>query len=286
MPVTLAMVWLGALCGVFGFGALAYLLVVSPPRALLSPWRSHHRHLHDTLQFLRASLTATQVVGAQLANTGCMLAIAAWSGGWWMPTMLVVAGWSVPRHWLQRARNERVACIEAQLDTWLLLLAHALKATPALGEAMASTTALLGGALGQELAVALHEHALGSPLKVAISAMAKRVGSPVLSMAATTLDIAHRTGGDLSETLERSAASLREMARLEGVVRTKTAEGRSQAWVVSCVPAVVLFTLWKMSPEIVQVLFVTTRGHAVLVIACVMWVAAIASAVRILQVDI
>jgi tight adherence protein B len=276
----------GALTCVGGVGGLSYCALNAPPRGLIAAWISYRHALDQTLQLVRVRVTASQLTLAQLIYSGCTLLAAARVGSWWGPALLVALGWCAPRWWLQRMRAERITRIEAQLDTWLLLLAHALKATPALGEAMSSTATLLGGPLGQELAVALREHRLGSPLNVAIAATATRVGSPVLSVAATTLEVARRSGGNLSQTLEVSAASLREMARLEGVVRTKTAEARSQAWVVSCVPVVFLLVLREMAPELIDVLFVSARGHVVLLVAGLMWLAAIASAVKILRVDI
>jgi tight adherence protein B len=50
--------------------------------------------------------------------------------------------------------------------------------------------------------------------------------------------VARQTGGDLPRTLERASAALREVARLEGVLRTKTAEGRGQVVVLASVPFV------------------------------------------------
>jgi tight adherence protein B len=175
--------------------------------------------------------------------------------------------------------------IEAQLDTWMLVVANGLKAVPSLGDVMTSSLGLIGGPLAEELEVVLQEHRLGSPLNVAIRAMAIRVGSPVLTAAVTTLDVARRTGGALSETLEQAAASMREMARLQGVVRTKTAESKSQAWVISFVPAVLLAVLQKLCPDVIEALFITSRGHVVLVVAALLWVGAIVGAMRILQVD-
>ncbi len=276
----------GAAGVVGGASWAAHHAFVDPPRVAVLAWNDHLSRIDGRLQLVRARVTGRQIMLGQGALLACMLCLGAWSATWTVPALSAIAGVLGPRWWLARMHTARIVAIEAQLDTWLLLLAHALKATPALGEAMASTTTLVGGPLGQELELALREHALGSPLNVALVAMTNRVGSPVLSVAATTLEVARRTGGSLSQTLERSAASLREMARLEGVVRVKTAEGRSQAWVVSCVPAIVLWMLHELSPELIDVLFASTRGHVVLLIAALMWIGAIASAVRILRVDI
>jgi tight adherence protein B len=107
-----------------------------------------------------------------------------------------------------------------------------------------------------------------------------------VSAALSALRIARSAGGDFVHTLERSAATLREMARLEGVVRTKTAEGRAQAVAVSILPPPTLYIIDRLSPEVLEPLWTTDAGHVLLAIAFVIWVVAILAARRISQVDI
>lgn len=282
----MAFVACGAVMLVTGVAAALTMLMLSPPRACVRAVQGYVAELNRLLSFVRSPHRGAHVASLQAAVVAVLLGVGCATGLW--PLSMVAAAMVavLPVVLLKRAQMERVTQIESQLDTWLLVLANALKAMPALGEAMASSVPLVGGALGEELAVALREHALGSPLNVALRTMATRVGSQPLAVAATTLEIARRTGGALSETLESSAASLREIARLEGVVRTKTAEAKSQAWVISFVPAVVTAMLHHTNPEVIDTLIHSPRGHVVLAVAVAMWVGAIASAIKILDVDV
>jgi tight adherence protein B len=108
----------------------------------------------------------------------------------------------------------------------------------------------------------------------------------VITTALTMLQVARRTGGDLPSTLETSAASLRELARLEGVVRTKTADGRNQAMVVGALPMVIIVLLYFVHPDLLMPLFQTLKGNILLGFAIALWVGAIALALKILKVDI
>ena len=110
--------------------------------------------------------------------------------------------------------------------------------------------------------------------------------SRAFSGALTTVLIGRQTGGDLSRILETSAATLREMARLEGVVRTKTAEGKAQAWVLGVIPPLLVALLNWMDPLWLQPLSSGIIGYIIVAIAVVFWVAAIFAARRILAVDI
>lgn len=132
----------------------------------------------------------------------------------------------------------RITKLERQLDTWLLMLANALKATSSVGEAIASTATLVPQPFSEEVDLLVKELRLGVPLDRALCAAGSRIGSSTVSGALMMILVARQTGGDLSNTLERASAALREAARLEGVLRTKTAEGRGQVVVLSLVPFV------------------------------------------------
>jgi tight adherence protein B len=143
---------------------------------------------------------------------------------------------AAPPFLLWKRHAARVVRLERQLDTWLLMLANALKATSSVGEAIASTVALVPKPFSEEVDLLVKEIRLGTSLDRAINALARRVNSTIVSGALATIVVARQTGGDLSGTLERASAALREVTRLEGVLRTKTAEGRGQVVVLASVP--------------------------------------------------
>jgi tight adherence protein B len=178
--------------------------------------------------------------------------------------------------WRAYAWRKRTARVEAQLDTWLVVLSNALRATPSLARAIEDSAARVGGPLGDELRVAVNETHLGTPLDRALDALSERVPSRPLHAALTTLRIARMTGGDLSAILDDAAASLRELARLEAVVRTKTAEGRAQ----------LCGLLDALSPSLLAPLWESTRGHVVLAAALALWLAALLLARRITRVEV
>ena len=107
-----------------------------------------------------------------------------------------------------------------------------------------------------------------------------------MSSALATILVGRQTGGDLPMILEESAATLREMARLEGVVRTKTAEGKSQAYVLGAIPFVLIAAIHWVDPNWLLPLSETTMGYAVISIAATLWGLAIIAARKILAVDI
>ena len=283
-PQTAAMRLIAFVCLTLGPPALFIYLFVVPTGPLRTLVTRYTGDLDRQLRFLRSPISGVQVLMWQMFGLLlCLLLTNFVAPIFGMLIFGVAAG---PFLQIRHLREQRVVRMEQQLDGWLLMLANALRAVPSIGDALASSQALLHAPISQELDVVLKEYKLGTPLDIALRNMAERVKSRVISTAVTMLQVARRTGGDLPTTLETSAASLRELARLEGVVRTKTADGRNQAMVVGALPLVVIAALYFVQPDLLMPLFQSLKGNIILGIAIALWAGAIASAIKILKVDI
>ncbi len=200
---------------------------------------------------------------------------------WLLPPLLLLA----PVLVLRILRKKRVERIDAQLDGWLLILANMLKTAGGLGDALAASVDLIRAPLRQELDQVLKEVRLGATLDDALRALAARVKSSTLAAVVTVLLVGRRTGGELPALLETAAASLREMARLEGVIRSKTAEGacRSSSWPRA--PIAAYFGFKFMDPHFFDPLFGSLIGYCIFGVAVVLWLLALFTARKILNVD-
>jgi tight adherence protein B len=245
----------------------------------------HEAAIEASLRYLQHPLSARRLLQVQggLASASVLFAI----GTGHLATLVPgIAALCLPRSLLARATRARTAQIEEQLDGWLTALANALHSNAALGDALTHSQRLIAAPLRDELARALREHELGVPLDRALADLGERVASPVVSTGLATLRIARNTGGDLASTLKSAAASLRELARLEGVVRTKTAEGRAQSVVIAAVPLPLVWMLDALEPTLLAPLWSTSTGHLVVAGALLLWGAALLLARKILAVDV
>jgi tight adherence protein B len=220
-----------------GCGWLTYLALSTHDSPVRRLFGRYARRLDRHAGFLLMSRSGRDIARTQLIAGAPLaaLSIGARSPGVALVATAIVA---IPPFALWKWHEARVAQLERQLDTWLLMLANALKATSSVGEAIASTVALVPEPFSEEVDLLVKEIRLGAPLDRAVGALARRINSTVVSGALSTILVARRTGGDLPKTLERASAALRESARLEGVLRTKTAEGRGQVMVLASVPFV------------------------------------------------
>ena len=276
---------LGIIFAGLGLGALVGLFVADPQSAVRRGWRNYELQLEAEARFLFLSTSGTTMARQHLAAMLGALILILVLAEWVLLLLLPVLAY-LPLAILRRKHHERVTKLEEALDSWLLILANALKASPSLGEAVKASARIVRAPMSQELDLLLKEVQLGTPLDRAILGMSARVGSPTMSSALATILVGRQTGGDLPMILEESAATLREMARLEGVVRTKTAEGKSQAYVLGAIPFVLIAAIQWIDPNWLRPLSETTMGYVVIAIAATLWGLAIIAARKILAVDI
>jgi tight adherence protein B len=229
--------------------------------------------------------TGAQIARAQVATCFGCLAL-------WLTTRnelfagLIVVSAGAPGFLLRKRHSARVAQLEGQLDTWLLMLANALKATASIGEAIASTVALVPPPFSEEVDLLVKELRLGAPLDRALRASACRIDSTLVSGALATIVVARKTGGDLPSTLEQASAALREGARLEGVLRTKTAEGRGQVVVLASVPFVLCVTIAWLDRSWFDPMLSDPIGRAILAGCSLTWLTATLWAHQIAKADL
>lgn len=284
----LASSWAGILAIAFfalGSAAAVGLTIATEDSPLKGVLKKYEDYLEGFTRFLLMQQSGKQIARIQVA---AFLMVAVASGLFREPLLAIAAIMILvlPPVVLKRRVDERVLRLEQQLDGWLLMLSNALKATPSIGESIRSTVNLVQAPFSEELDLMVKENALGTPIDQAILNTSERVGSAVVSGALATLVIARQTGGDLPRILESSAASLREMARLEGVVRTKTAEGKGQVLVLAVMPFLMVGLLSWVDETWLEPLTGNFIGYIIVAVATTLWLVAIFWARKILDVDV
>jgi tight adherence protein B len=277
--------WLAALLVSGGAGLAIYTVVTDTEGPAYKAFMAYAEDLERLVRLMYMPTTGLKIALQQLAVIVGSIVFALLSGET-IVMLVAVAAAILPKIVLEDKLNKRRRSIDDVLDTFLVALANALKVSPSLGDALRSTAILIRGPIKEDVEYALKEYNLGTPLDQALMNMAKRIESRTFSSAMATLLIGRQTGGDLPKILERSAATLREMARLEGVVRTKTAEGKSQAWVLGARPFVMVIVLQSMDPMWLKPLWTSFIGYVVVIVAGILWAFAILAARKILNVDI
>ena len=281
----LALQWSGGACLVAALALCAFALGRTPPRLLLRLYARYTGDLERRLRLLFIDVRGSSIALGQLAGAA-LIVLASVALGRPGLLLLLVAVAALPRLWLERRQQRRRQRIEEKLDGFVMALANALRASPSIGAALASVLPLAPSPIDEELELLLREMRVGSTIEQALLGFGSRVDSLQLDAVLSSLLVGRKVGGNVPEILENTAGSLREIARLAGVLRAKTAEGRVQASVLAVFPLFLVFAFDAISPGYFEPLTQTAAGMTVIAIAGCCWVTSVLLARRIMAVAV
>ncbi len=175
----------------------------------------------------------------------------------WLPLVGLVfatsAGYAVFRlpntivSFLKRRRTEH---FNLQLLEALPMMSNALRAGFSIMQAFESVAEGMDGPMRQEVTLFLQQTRVGISFTEALQEFDKRVGSEDLTLICTSIEIARRAGGNLTEIFDTIAATIRARLRIHQHVKTLTAQGRMQGYVIGAMPFLLGTGLAIFKPDI------------------------------------
>jgi tight adherence protein B len=173
---------------------------------------------------------------------------------------LAVIGYRMPRVVVERLWERRIALFESQLLDGLTFMSNGLKSGLSLLQSMDMVREELDDPIKQEFALLLNEQRLGVPLEDALVNLEKRVGTEDIQIVVTSINILRQSGGNLSETFDTVATTIRERKKVQGRIASLTAQGVAQGVIITAMPFVLGFILWMMDPVLISRLWTTWLG--------------------------
>ncbi len=175
-----------------------------------------------------------------------------------------------PRFMVAFIKKRREKKFEAQLPDALLMVAGTLRAGASLNVALESMVSESQPPVSQEFELMLREQRLGVDLDTALQNMERRMPLQDFIMVVAGMRISREVGGNLADTLEGIADTLRRKLTMEGKIQALTSQGRMQGIVMTCLPLFLMFILKYMEPEAMEPLFTTWYGWITLLVIVVM----------------
>ena len=175
-----------------------------------------------------------------------------------------VAGSAIPYGVFRFRRSRRLKAFNAALPDAIDLMARGLRAGHAMGSAIEMVADQMPEPLAFEFMQVYQQQRLGLQFRDALLQMGTRMPSRDLQFLITAILVQKETGGDLTEILDRTAHVIRERIRIEGEVRTHTAQGRLTGWILSLLPIVLLALINLVSPGYSTLLFHDPVGQKLL----------------------
>jgi tight adherence protein B len=167
----------------------------------------------------------------------------------------VLIGFFLPRFWLGRRKSGRLNAFNKQLPDTITLLANALRAGSSFLQAIELVVRESRPPVSLEFSRVIREVNLGLPFEQALENMVRRVRSDDLELMATAISIQHTVGGNLAEILDSIAYTIRERVRIQGEIKTLTAQQRLSGYVVGFLPIGLAGFLFVAAPNFMDPMF-------------------------------
>ena len=187
-----------------------------------------------------------------------------WVNGPLLALPVGLVGFFVPKIWVSMRRRRRLNALNDQLVDMLALLSNGLKVGYGLTQAIDNASRELPDPLAAELKKIVHDINLGINTEVALLNFMERAKSYDLELIVSSMLIQRKTGGNLSEVLEKISHTIRERIQIQGEIRTLTAEGRLSGYVLTAMPFILVGGLQLLNPTYIGGLFDTTVGRIML----------------------
>lgn len=255
---------------------------------LASIWqRQVQRYERVLVHELMIEINPGTAVGLALACIlGCGLAAGLLTASLIWAVLAAGAAVFVPHVIIRHLERKRLERLDVQLIDGIVTLASGVRAGLTMVQAIELLVRNTTGPIHQEFAQLLREYQMGLDLNQAMRNVAKRVNSPHYRLLFSAIEMHRQRGGDSAESLDRIAASIRELQRLEGKLDALTSHGRYQANLMAAMLLGVLFMYFLIEPQSVMLMFVEPLGRVFMMIAAAMIALAFFWIRRIMAVDL
>ncbi len=177
--------------------------------------------------------------------------------------------WLVPGWILSFMEARRRRQFSQQFVDVLILMANSMRAGFNLNQTVDIVANEMPEPAKTEFGAIIRQRNLGASLDVALEDLGERMRSESVTIFVTALLVTMRTGGDLIKVFDKLVKTIRDRERIEDRIRTMTAEGRGQGYIIAALPFLMLAARYFMNPASVISLFSTTWGMAIIIVGTV-----------------
>ena len=148
---------------------------------------------------------------------------------------------------VKKRRDARIEKLRSQLADAFELMARVVRAGQTLGQALLAVADEFPQPIASEFAYCYEQQNLGLSPEVTFRDLTRRTGVIELKIFVLAVLVQQQTGGNLAELLTKLGGVVRERYLIRGTIRTLTAEGRMQGWILAGLPPLMLVLLLVMN---------------------------------------
>lgn len=231
------------------------------------------RALHEHVRTSGTGRTLSELLlGSLLLSAAGLLAGLLQQWGAAAVALLTLLGAVLPWWWLGQRRNQHIKRLEQQLPQALDFMGRALRAGHTLPSAIQMVSEEMSNPIAKEFRQLFDETNFGMSQSEALLRLAQRVPLDDMRYFAVAVMMQRESGGNLTELFDKLAGIVRARIKLQGQVRSISAEGRMSAWVLVLMPIVVSGLMSVTSPQLLSLLLTDPVGRRLVAGALVLMV--------------
>jgi len=163
--------------------------------------------------------------------------------------------------------KKRTKAFNNQLNDALAIMSNSLRAGYSFLQSVNSVSREMPDPIAHEFRRVLKEMSLGQETDIALKNLVSRVESEDLELIVRAILIQKETGGNLAEILDTISTTIRDRVKIQGEIKTLTAQGRLSGIVVGTMPLVLIGLMYLINPEYISVMFTHPIGKMLLFFA-------------------
>jgi tight adherence protein B len=198
----------------------------------------------------------------------------------------LILGFFLPRIIVRSMRSRRLRKFDDQLGDAINLIVNSLRAGYSVPIAMETVANDMPPPISEEFRRVVIETGLGISLENAMGNMLRRVNSPDLDLLITAINVQNEVGGTLADILDTISFTIRERVRVQGEIKTLTAQGEITGYVLGGLPFALTVILYLLNREYMTRMFTTPCGWIMSGVAVTIVVVGFIIMRRVVKIDI
>jgi tight adherence protein B len=184
--------------------------------------------------------------------------------------LMALLGYNIPEWSIKLMRWRRLKKYDDQLPDGLIMAANGLRAGLSLVQSFEVVSRESPVPISQEFGLILKEYRMGYDIDEALEHLPERMPTVDTGIFVNAVLILRETGGNLTEIFDTIAKTIQERKRVQNKIKTLTAEGETQAYMLAILPVVMAVVLNQLNPAIFSLLYTTYIGWAFIVLMAAM----------------
>lgn len=215
---------------------------------------------------------------------------------WWLASVMIsnlvvsaIIGLAIgvgPVIYLWIVREIRFSRFDNLLPEAVDLMSRGLKAGHAISAVFEMVGDEVADPVGSEFRAMSEEQSLGIPMREAINNLVARIPRDDVRFLSAAILLQKETGGNLVQILDKTAAVMRERARLHGQLKIYTAQGRITGWILCVAPFAMFALISTVNKQYERTLFTDPTGLKLIYAGLVMMALGVLAIRKIIDIKV